>query len=134
MQYPIAIEWGDENTATGIVFPDIPGAISAGDTPEEAYDNAVEAAHIVLQEMVARGEPVPKPGRIDEHRRNPDFEGWGWGMIDIDLTPYLGKAEKVTVTLPGTVLRQIDEYVTLHGVKSRSTFLSNAALEKLRHL
>ncbi len=59
MQYPIAIEWGDETTATGIVFPDIPGAISAGDTPEEAYDNAVEAAHIVLQ-----GGPPRIPGRI----------------------------------------------------------------------
>ncbi|MGM0984158.1 MAG: type II toxin-antitoxin system HicB family antitoxin [Pseudomonadota bacterium] len=133
MYYPIAIEWGDENTATGIVFPDIPGAISAGDTPEDAYDNAVEAAHIVLQERAARGQPLPKPGRVDEHRRNPDFAGWGWGMIDIDLTPYLGKAEKVTVTLPGKVLRQIDEYVTLHGIKSRSTFLNNAALEKLHH-
>lgn len=134
MQYPIAIEWGDENTATGIVFPDIPGAISAGDTPEEAYENAVEAAHIVLQELVTRGEPVPKPGKIDAHRCSPDFEGWGWGMVDIDLTPYLGKVEKVTVTLPGMVIRQIDEYVTLHGVKSRSAFLSNAALEKLQHV
>ncbi len=99
MRYPIAIEWGDDNTATGIVFPDIPGAISAGDSPEEAYDNAVEAAHIVLQELVSRGESIPKPGKINEHRRNPDFEGWGWGMIDIDLT----------------------------GVKSRSAFLSNSA-------
>ena len=30
MHYPVAIEWGDENTATGMIFPDIPGAISAG--------------------------------------------------------------------------------------------------------
>ncbi|WP_075881619.1 type II toxin-antitoxin system HicB family antitoxin [Vreelandella massiliensis] len=134
MQYPIAIEWGDDNTATGIVFPDIPGAISAGDTPEEAYDNALEVAHIVLQERVAAGEAIPKPGRIDDHRRHPDFKGWGWGMVDIDLTPYLGKTEKVTVTLPGTVLRQIDEYVVLHGLKSRSAFLASAAHEKIHHI
>lgn len=133
MQYPIAIEWGDDLTATGIVFPDIPGAISAGDTPEEAYDNAIEAAHIVLQDMLERGEPIPRPGRINEHRNNPDFEGWGWGMINLDLTPYLGKTEKVTVTLPGMVVRQIDEYVMLHGIKSRSAFLSDAALEKIQH-
>ena len=51
MHYPVAIEWGDENTATGMVFPDILGAISAGDTPEEAYNNAIEAAHIVLEDL-----------------------------------------------------------------------------------
>lgn len=95
MQYPVAIEWGDENTATGIVFPDIPGAISAGDTPEEAYNNAIEAAHIVLQDLADRGAPVPLPGKIDEHRRNPDFEGWGWGLIEIDLSPYLRKVENI---------------------------------------
>lgn len=70
MHYPVAIEWGDENTATGMVFADIPGAISAGDTPEEAYNNAIEAAHIVLEDLVDRGECVPRPGKIDEHRRN----------------------------------------------------------------
>lgn len=132
MKYPIAIEWGDENTATGIVFPDIPGAISAGDTLEEAYDNAVEAANIVLEDMAERGEVLPRPGSVEEHRQNADFDGWGWGMVEVDLTPYLGKTEKVTVTLPGIVVRGIDEYVTLHGIKSRSAFLSNMALNVIR--
>jgi len=95
MHYPVAIEWGDENTATGMVFPDIPGAISAGDTPEEAYNNAIEAAHIVLEDLVDRGECVPRPSTIDEHCRNPDFEGWDWELIDIDLAPYLGKVRTV---------------------------------------
>jgi hypothetical protein len=27
MQYPVAIERGDDEIATGMVFPDIPGAI-----------------------------------------------------------------------------------------------------------
>ncbi|QEA38986.1 type II toxin-antitoxin system HicB family antitoxin [Pistricoccus aurantiacus] len=133
MQYPIAIEWGDDKTATGIVFPDIPGAITAGDTVEQAYEAAVEVAHIQLEELAAAGEPIPVPGNIDKHRQNPEFAGWGWGIIYIDVTPYLGKTEKVNVTLPGIVIRQIDEYVSLHGVKSRSAFLASAALEKLHH-
>lgn len=132
MKYPIAIEWGDENTATGVVFPDIPGAISAGDTLEEAYDNAVEAANIVLEDMAERGEMLPSPDSVEQHRQNPDFAGWGWGVVEIDLTPYLGKTEKITVTLPGIVVRGIDEYVTLHGIKSRSAFLSNIALKEIR--
>nr|WP_274520347.1 type II toxin-antitoxin system HicB family antitoxin [Ectothiorhodospira sp. 9100] len=79
MQYPIAIEWGDEHTATGIVFPDIPGAITAGDTVEQAYEMAVEVAHIQLEELAAAGEAIPMPGNITERRQNPDFAGWGVG-------------------------------------------------------
>ena len=44
MQYPICIEWGDDFTATGIQIPDIPGAVTAGDSFEEAYNAAVEIA------------------------------------------------------------------------------------------
>lgn len=131
MQYPIAIEWGDDNTATGIVFPDIPGAVTAGDTIEEAYELAVEVAHIQFESLVEQGEPIPLPSHIDDLKKNPDYEGWGWGIVDIDVTPYLGKTEKVNVTLPGLVIRKIDDYVALHGLKSRSAFLANLALEKL---
>ncbi|MDC8802545.1 type II toxin-antitoxin system HicB family antitoxin [Halomonas pacifica] len=134
MQYPIAIEWGDENTATGIIFPDIPGAITAGDTIEQAYELAVEAAHIQLEELSNNGQQIPKPRSIAEHRDNPEFAGWGWGLVEIDLTPYLGKAEKVNVTLPGRLVKQIDDYVSVHGIKSRSAFLARAAQHELeRH-
>lgn len=133
MQYPIAIEWGDEHTATGIVIPDIPGAVTAGDTTEHAYEMAVEVAHIQLEELANANEDIPMPRSIAEHRQNPEFEGYGWGIIDIDITPYLGKTEKVNVTLPGHVIRQIDKYVTTHGIKSRSAFIASAALEKLNH-
>jgi len=131
MQYPIAIEWGNDNNATGILFPDIPGAITAGDTIEEAYDMAVEVAHIKLEELADQGLALPMPSRLEELRNKPEYAGWGWGIIDIDITPYLGKAEKVNVTLPGQVIRKIDDYVALHGLKSRSAFLASVALEKL---
>jgi len=131
MQYPIAIEWGDDTHATGIVFPDIPGGITAGDTVEQAYKLAVEVAHIQLEERVNAGQPIPMPGSIEQHRNNPEFAGWGWGLVEIDISPYLGKTEKVSVTLPGTLVRRIDDYVNLHGVKSRSAFLAAAALHEL---
>ena len=43
MKYPIAIEPGDDHTAFGVVVPDLPGCFSAGDTLDEAIDNAREA-------------------------------------------------------------------------------------------
>ena len=131
MRYPIAIEWGDEKTATGIVFPDIPGAITAGDTIEEAYEMAVEVAHIKLEEIAKQAQAIPLPSRIEDLKQNSEYEGRGWGLVDIDITPYLGKTEKVNVTLPGVVIRKIDDYVALHGLKSRSAFLASVALEKL---
>ncbi len=39
----------------GIQIPDIPGAVTAGDTFEEAYDAAVEIVQILLQQMEAQG-------------------------------------------------------------------------------
>ena len=131
MQYPICIEWGDENTATGIQIPDIPGAVTAGDTFEDAYASAVEVAHIMLEEIVGSGQPIPMPTSAANHRSNLDFAEMGWGMLEIDITPYLGKTEKVNVTLPGFVIQRIDRYVRDHNVKSRSSFLADAALEKL---
>ena len=131
MQYPICIEWGDENTAIGIQIPDIPGAVTAGDTFEEAYAAAIEVAHIMLEEIASSGQAIPMPTRAVMHRNNPDFAGMGWGMLELDITPYLGKTEKVNVTLPGFVIQQIDRYVRDHNVKSRSSFLADAAMEKL---
>jgi predicted RNase H-like HicB family nuclease len=131
MQYPIAIEWGDDATAIGIHIPDIPGAVTAGDTFEEAYNAAVEIAHIMLEELISGGQSVPIPTSAKVHHDHPDYAGMGWGMLEIDITPYLGKTEKVNVTLPGFVIQRIDKYVRDHNVKSRSSFLADAALEKL---
>jgi predicted RNase H-like HicB family nuclease len=131
MKYPMCIEWGTETTAYGIQIPDIPGAITAGDTFEEAHNAAVEVAHIMLQEIAAAGGEIPKATSVADHVNNPDFADMGWGMLEIDITPYLGKTEKVNVTLPGFVIQRIDRYVRDHNIKSRSTFLADAALEKL---
>lgn len=131
MQYPIAIEWGDENTAIGIHIPDIPGAVTAGDTFEDAYNAAIEIAHIMLEEMAANGHAVPMPTSAMDHHNHPDYAAMGWGMLEIDISPYLGKTEKVNVTLPGFVIQRIDRYVRDHNIKSRSSFIADAAMEKL---
>lgn len=131
MRYPICIEWGDETTAVGVQVPDIPGAITAGDTFEEAYSAAIEIAHIMLQDIATRGASVPLPSATSGLRSDPEYADMGWGMLDVDITPYLGKTKKVNVTLPGFVISQIDRFVREHNVKSRSSFLTDAALEKL---
>ena len=55
------------------------------------------------------------------------------GVVDIDVTKYLGKAQKLNITLPGYLLNRIDEYVLHHPEeKSRSGFLASAALKVLQ--
>ena len=83
MFYPISIEWGDEVTATGIQILDIPGAVTAGDTFEQAYGAAVEIAHILLREREANGLEAPKPSQISVIRNDPEFAGKGWGILKI---------------------------------------------------
>jgi len=45
MKFIIAMEPGTESTAWGVVVPDLPGCFSAGDTMDEAMENARSAMH-----------------------------------------------------------------------------------------
>lgn len=83
VHYPICIEWGDEVKATGIQIPDIPGAITAGDTFELAYNAAIEIAHLLLREREVQGLCVPIPSEVDVIRNAAQAAGKGWGMITI---------------------------------------------------
>ncbi|MGL4666986.1 MAG: type II toxin-antitoxin system HicB family antitoxin, partial [Saezia sp.] len=76
---------------------------------------------------------VPMPSSIEVYLNKREFQGHTVGYIDIDITPYLGTTEKINVTLPSQLITHIDAFVKTHKVKSRSTFLAEAAKEKLAH-
>ena len=133
MLYPIAIRPGDEQHAWGVDVPDIPGCFSAGEDLDDAMAMAREAieGHLeILAEDCAR---IPVATPVSAHVSNPEYEGCIWALVDIDITRYLGKAEKLNITLPGNLLNRIDEYVKHHPEqKSRSGFLASAALKVLQ--
>lgn len=132
MLFPIAIERGDEDHAYGVAVPDLPGCFSAGDTFEQALANVREAIEGWLEVQVEHGDPIPEAQTIEHHMDDPEFEGWIWAVVDVDLTPYLGKSHKVNVTLPDLLLKQIDDYVAHNpGDKTRSGFLSRVAMQEL---
>ena len=87
---------------------DIPGCSSAGDTLDESVDNAREAIELWLETVIDDGGALPGPGRIADHQGNPDFAGWVWAPVPIDLAMLSDKAERVNITLPASVLRRID--------------------------
>ncbi len=58
MRYPIAIEAGSDAAAFGVVVPDLPGCFSAGDTLDEAVENAREAIELWIETVLDDGGPI----------------------------------------------------------------------------
>ncbi|MDX1587418.1 MAG: type II toxin-antitoxin system HicB family antitoxin [Oleiphilaceae bacterium] len=132
MKYPVALHT-DDGVNFGVTVPDLPGCYSAGAGEDEALDNAKEAILAHLEFLAEGGDPIPAARSITSHRANPDFSDAVWAVVDVDVTPFLGKAEKINITVPRLLLHQIDEYVKAHKSESRSRsgFLSQAAMRVL---
>lgn len=134
MLYPIAIEPGDDSRAFGVVVPDIPGCFSAGDTLDEAIANAREAIDFHLDGLAEDNAEIPVASSFAKHQANPEYAGWIWAVVEVDVMRYLGKAEKINITLPASLIRRIDEFVSRHPeYRSRSGFLAQSALDRITH-
>lgn len=127
MRYPIVIEPGDEKTAYGVIVPDLPGCFSAGDTLDEAFDKAKEAIEGWIECTVDDGQDIPKPSAMEEIRKNPEFSGWIFGAVDVDLSKLSGKAERVNITLPRLVLRRLDAKARQAG-DTRSGYIAQMVM------
>lgn len=127
MRYPIAIEPGDETHAWGVVVPDLPGCYSAGDTMDEAVQNASEAITLWIETVMDEGGDIPKPGDMAVHRANPEFAGWIWALAEIDPALLEDTIERVNITLPRRVLARLDAKAKEAG-ESRSAFIAHMAL------
>lgn len=127
MHYPIAIETGTGTEAYGVVVPDLPGCFSAGDTLDEAMDNAKEAIELWLEVAIDDGMAIPEPSALADHQRKREFKGWTWALITVDLASLSDKAERINITLPARVLRRIDQAAKEAG-ESRSGYIARRAL------
>lgn len=130
MYYPIAIEPGDDSHAFGVVVPDLPGCFSAGDTLDEAMENAREAIALWIETAIDNDRAIPKPSTVAALRSDPEYAGWVWAVIDVDPALIDDKAERVNITVPRRILSRIDRYAESHG-ETRSGLLVRAALEKI---
>ncbi|OBU24835.1 HicB family protein [Photobacterium kishitanii] len=88
--YPVAIELGDEKTAYGVCFPDLDGCFTAGDTYDEALINAPDAIDMYLEDLADNGKTPPIPTKIEAHINDPEYVGFLWSIIEIDVSPYMG--------------------------------------------
>ena len=131
MKFTIAIEPETQKTAFGVAVPDLPGCFSAGDTVEEAFDNAREAIEAHLEVLAEEGKDIPKLKPMSEWQADKEYRGWTWGIVDVPVEKMFGAAEKINITVPALLLKRIDSYVQSQG-KTRSGFLTEAALAAMR--
>ena len=55
----------EEDDGVTVTFPDVPGAITWGQTRSEATEKASDALVSILSSMIEGGEPIPQPSAPD---------------------------------------------------------------------
>lgn len=130
MKYSVAIH-KDKISCFGITVPDIAGCFSAGASLDEALENTKEAISGHLELLADDGIFAPKALPIDSYINDPTYQGVTWAYVDVDISAFLGKTEKASVTLPKLLIKKIDEVVSAGSAKSRSAFLAESAMNAL---
>jgi predicted RNase H-like HicB family nuclease len=69
----IALVHKDKDTSYGVSFPDVPGCISAGDTFQEAIENASQALAGHLAVMEADGDAIPNVRSLEQLKQDAEF-------------------------------------------------------------
>jgi predicted RNase H-like HicB family nuclease len=130
MRFPVVLHT-DDGRRYGVTVPDLPGCFSAGDSFDEALDSVLEAIDLHLEGLTEDGSDLPVTASIAHHQQDPDFAGGTWAVVDVDVSKYDGKAEKINITLPRRLLAKIDAYTSSHHL-TRSGFLADAARSAMR--
>ena len=127
MRYPIAIEPASDSTAYGVTIPDLPGCFSAGDTLDEALDNAEQAALLWIDAALDAGQVIPKPSSIEAIRNDAAYADWLFGLVTVDPAQLDDTIERVNITLPRRVLHRLDTKAREAG-ETRSGYIARMAI------
>jgi predicted RNase H-like HicB family nuclease len=110
----------------GVVFPDLPGCTSSGDTVEQAYEHAFEALVLHVEGMSEDGMPLPEPTPF-----NGPMPFWLQdvpGRIERTvLVPVKipGKAVRISITMEKGLLGRLDNVAAANG-DTRSGYIAEA--------
>lgn len=64
MQINALFEPDTEKGGFVVTFPDFPWGVTQGDTEEEATEMAVDAITLVIDELIKRGEEIPRQSKV----------------------------------------------------------------------
>lgn len=107
-----------------VTFPSVPGAISEGDSLEQAVENARDALETVLEDRLSRGEQIADDAdSATALSKRIAVQGAVPTPILIDRP---AKAARVNLTFDEKLLSRIDSAAEASG-RTRSGFLADAA-------
>ncbi len=115
-----------------VIFPDFPGCVSQGETAQEAMENAVEALALHIEGMVAEGQELPAPSRL-----NVPLPAWvDESAMQTPVHAFLnmevpGKSMRINITMDAALVDRLDAAANREGT-TRSGYLAQAAREKLQ--
>jgi predicted RNase H-like HicB family nuclease len=121
----------EEGGVYGISFPDFPGCISGGSSPDEALARGRETLAFHTAGMIEDGDALPVLRSLTELRAAPEFradsEGAVIALVPIDLP---AKPVRINVSIDESLLDRIDRAAKACG-ETRSGFLAAAAKARL---
>lgn len=82
--YPIVIH-KEPDSAYCVTVPDLPGCITAGDTLDDAQNQALDAIQCHIEGLLLDGEFIPEPKDLAYHQDNPDYADGTWKSVKITL-------------------------------------------------
>ena len=127
-----AIMSPDEEGGYVVAFPDLPGCVSEGDTFTEAVTQAADAAQTYVASLLAHGDSVPRPTKVDCP------EGAESVLIFFEATPdYLVTGEVVSAAeaarrlglSPGRITHMLDAGILEGYREGRRTWITVESIE-----
>jgi predicted RNase H-like HicB family nuclease len=119
--YPAIADNQTQDGSYGVVFPDLPGCYSAGETLEAAIKNAHEAAALYFDDWT--GGPPPAPSSLHSAAVPENVIEAARFLVLVD-TP--DKPQAVTISIDRGLLARIDRKAKAMGM-TRSGFLAQGA-------
>jgi len=124
--YIALFEYEADKTGFSVIFPDLPGLVSAGDDYEETVKMAHEALASHIMFLREENEQIPEPGTLEQIQNTwEDWKEWEenykFFVVPIALLPITTKSKRINVTINEGLLAKIDMVA-----KNRSEFISRA--------
>ena len=138
MKYAIMFVFDGKKDEYQVSVPDLPGCGSISKMVDIGMEEITKSIKSHLSILAEYGEKIPNANLLENHRKNYMFENPHtfsqafWAIVNIDITPYLGKSHKINVTLPELLIAQIDDMVSKSSnYKTRSGFIASACFAEL---
>lgn len=132
--YPALIVQDEDDRPSegyGVVFPDLPGCTSGGETIQEAAENAFDALAGHVELTLDAGEPLPEPSAPDAPLPVwlADVPGRTVAKVLVPVE-IPGRAVRINITIDAGLLARLDRAASADH-DTRSGFIARAVRELL---